>query len=305
MAEQLTYFIEDDLCNERLDTCISLLNDSITRSHAQKLIKSGNILLNGAAVSAKSTLLKVGDRLDVILPDPEPLNLQPAAIPLDIVYEDSSILIVNKPKGMVVHPAPGHTDDTLVNALLYHCPHLSGINGIDRPGIVHRIDRDTTGLLVVCKTDDAHVKISKQLAEHSITRRYYAIACGNLKEDGTVDAAIGRHPNDRKKMAVNVPNGRHAVTHYHVLERLANGKYTFIECRLETGRTHQIRVHMASLHHPLLGDTVYGPEKQPFNTNGQVLHAGILGFIHPETNEYVEFRSELPDYFQELLTKLR
>ena len=305
MPEELNFFIEEDLCSERIDTCIALLHDSITRSHAQKLLREGNVRLNGECVRQKSAHLKTGDRLTVLLPEPEPLEIVPADIPIDIVYEDSSVLIVNKPKGMVVHPAPGHFDDTLVNALLWHCPHLSGINGVSRPGIVHRIDRDTTGLLVICKTDDAHVKLSTQLASHSITRRYYAIACGKITEDGTVDAPIGRHPADRKKMAVNVPNGRRAVTHYHAIENLSGGKYTYLECRLRTGRTHQIRVHMASIHHPLLGDTVYGSPKQPYHTEGQVLHAGVLGFIHPETGEYVEFEAPLPDYFKELLEKLR
>ena len=225
--------------------------------------------------------------------------------PLDILYEDSDVILVNKPKGMVVHPAAGHYTGTLVNALMYHCrDQLSGINGVMRPGIVHRIDMNTTGVLVVCKNDFAHNSLAEQLKVHSITRVYYAIVFGNLREDeGTVHAPIGRHPTDRKKMSIHSKQGRDAITHYRVLERF--GAYTFIECRLETGRTHQIRVHMASIGHPLLGDEVYGPARQPFSLEGQTLHAGVLGFIHPRTGEYVEFSAPLPAYFEELLEKLR
>ena len=224
---------------------------------------------------------------------------------MDILYEDQDILIINKPKDMVVHPAPGHYTGTLVNAVMYHCGEdLSTINGVLRPGIVHRIDKDTTGVLVICKNDRAHRAIAEQLSVHSITRAYYAIVYNNIKEDeGTVDAPIGRMDADRKKMGINHKNGRHAVTHYRVLERF--GKYTYIECRLETGRTHQIRVHMASIGHPLLGDTVYGPSKDPFKLEGQALHAKLLGFIHPSTGQYVEFESPLPPYFTALLDRLR
>ena len=225
-------------------------------------------------------------------------------IPLDIVYEDHDVILVNKPKGMVVHPAAGHYSGTLVNALMFHCKDdLSGINGVLRPGIVHRIDMDTTGVLIACKNDLAHNSNAEQLKEHSITRRYQAIVHGVLKQDeGTVDAPIGRHPQDRKKMCINQQNGKHAVTHYKVLKRF--DKFTHIECRLETGRTHQIRVHMASLGHPLLGDAVYGPAKSPHKLQGQTLHAGILGFVHPRTGEYMEYSAPLPEYFERLLNIL-
>lgn len=232
-------------------------------------------------------------------------DIRPEDIPLDILYEDEHLLVVNKPKGMVVHPAAGHTEGTLVNAVMAHCgDNLSGINGVLRPGIVHRIDKDTTGALVICKEDAVHRDLAEQLKEHSIKRRYRAIVQGNLKEDeGTIEGPIGRHPTDRKKMAINYKNGKDAVTHYKVLERF--GQYTYIECRLETGRTHQIRVHMTSIGHPLLGDTVYGSSKNPFHLQGQTLHAMILGFRHPVTGEYIEFEAPLPDYFLKLLEKLR
>lgn len=232
------------------------------------------------------------------------LDILPEEIPLDILYEDSDILVVNKPKGMVVHPAPGHYSHTLVNAVMYHCEHnLSGINGVLRPGIVHRIDMDTTGSLLICKNDKAHQIIADQLKEHSITRRYHAIVHGNLKEDiGTIEAPIGRHPIDRKKMSTKAKNGKPAVTHYKVLHRFCN--YTYIECELETGRTHQIRVHMASIGHPILGDRLYGPSKSPFKLQGQTLHAKILGVIHPSTGKYIEFDAPLPEYFEKLLTQL-
>ena len=232
-------------------------------------------------------------------------DILPEDIPLDILYEDNDILILNKPKGMVVHPAPGHYSGTVVNAVMYHCQNeLSGINGVLRPGIVHRIDMDTTGSLVVCKNDAAHQALALQLKEHKITRKYHAIIVGNLKTDkGTVDASIGRHPIDRKRMSVHSRNGRHAVTHYRVLERFGN--YSYIECELETGRTHQIRVHMSSIGHPILGDTVYGPQKCPFNLTGQTLHAKILGITHPSTGEYMEFDAPIPEYFLKILAQLR
>ncbi len=303
MNERL-FIIEDDMNNERIDKAIAVLEPSLTRSYIQRLIQDGLVRRNGIIVKKDSTKLAANDKIEVLLPDPETLDIIAENIPLDIRYEDSDILIVNKPKGMVVHPAPGHTSGTLVNALMHHCDgNLSGINGVLRPGIVHRIDRDTTGLLVVCKNDKAHLCLSEQLAVHSITRIYSCIAEGKITENGTVDAPIGRSQNDRKKMCIR-PDGRHAVTHYFVKEPLGT-KYTYMECHLETGRTHQIRVHMSSIHHPLLGDTVYGREKQPYNTEGQVLHAGVLGFRHPNTGEYMEFRSELPDYFEKLLIKLR
>ncbi|MCR5086303.1 MAG: RluA family pseudouridine synthase [Lachnospiraceae bacterium] len=296
--------VEDNLAGIRCDRVIAEMIPEITRSFAQKLADNGSVSVNDIVLSKNNCKLKAGDKITVKLPDPEPLAIEPENIPLDIIYEDDDICIVNKPKGMVVHPAPGHSNGTLVNALLYHCGgHLSGINGIARPGIVHRIDRDTTGLLVVCKNDTAHLSLSEQLAVHSITRVYDCICEGILKEDGTIDANIGRSTKDRKKMCVTA-QGRRAVTHYFVQEPLA-GKYTYVKCRLETGRTHQIRVHMASIHHPLLGDTVYGREKQPFSTDGQVLHAGVLGFVHPRRGEYMEFQAPLPEYFEKLLNKLR
>ena len=295
---------EEDEIGKRIDVYIAEYKEELSRSRVQKLIENGLVTVNGKAVKSNYKLRK-GDILEVEIPDPEPLEIEAADIPLDIIYEDKDVAIVNKPQGMVVHPAPGHYSGTLVNALMYHCKDdLSGINGQMRPGIVHRIDKDTSGVLMIAKSDAAHNSLAQQLAVHSITRKYYAVVCGNIKEDsGTVDKPIGRSPKDRKKMAV-VQGGRRAVTHYRVLERFG-GKYTLIEAQLETGRTHQIRVHMASLGHPLLGDTVYGSEKQPFKLQGQVLHAKVLGFNHPSDGRYVEFESPLPEYFEKLLTKLR
>lgn len=276
----------------------------ITRSYLQKLLKDGSVQMNGKPVKA-STKTAVGAVIALTIPEPEEPEILPENIPLDILYEDSDVILINKPKDMVVHPAAGHYTGTLVNALMYHCKgDLSGINGVLRPGIVHRIDKDTTGVLIVCKNDRAHNALAEQLKEHSITRKYRAIVCGNLKEDeGTVDAPLGRHPQDRKKMAIVRSGGKRAVTHYRVLERFGND--TYIECQLETGRTHQIRVHMASLGHPLLGDEIYGRAKSPFKLEGQTLHAMVLGFIHPTTGEYMEFEAPLPEYFEKLLEKLR
>lgn len=295
---------EEDEIGKRIDVYIAEYKEELSRSRVQKLIENGLVTVNGKVVKSNYKLRK-GDILEVEIPDPEPLEIEAEDIPLDIIYEDKDVVIVNKPQGMVVHPAPGHYSGTLVNALMYHCKDdLSGINGQMRPGIVHRIDKDTSGVLMIAKSDAAHNSLAQQLAVHSITRKYYAVVCGNIKEDsGTVDKPIGRSPKDRKKMAV-VQGGRRAVTHYRVLERFG-GKYTLIEAQLETGRTHQIRVHMASLGHPLLGDTVYGSEKQPFKLQGQVLHAKVLGFNHPSDGRYVEFESPLPEYFEKLLTKLR
>jgi len=271
-----------------------------TRSYVGKLIDNGCVLADGKAV-AKSFKVKNGTRLTVNIPDPTPLDVVPQNIPLDIVYEDDCLLVVNKPKGMVVHPAAGNYDGTLVNALLYHCEgRLSGINGVMRPGIVHRIDKDTSGLLMVAKTDKAHNFLAEQIKEHSFLREYEAVVHGVIKEEcGTVNAPIGRHPVKRKQMAVTAENSKEAVTHYQVLERL-NG-YTHIKCKLETGRTHQIRVHMAYLGFAVAGDTVYGPKKAAPKLVGQCLHAKTLGFIHPETKEYMEFTSDLPDYFTDFL----
>ena len=295
---------EEDEIGKRIDVYIAEYKEELSRSRVQKLIENGLVTVNGKAVKSNYKLRK-GDILEVEIPDPEPLEIEAEDIPLDIIYEDKDVVIVNKPQGMVVHPAPGHYSETLVNALMYHCKDdLSGINGQMRPGIVHRIDKDTSGVIMIAKSDAAHNSLAQQLAVHSITRKYYAVVCGNIKEDsGTVDKPIGRNPKDRKKMAV-VQGGRRAVTHYRVLERFG-GKYTLIEAQLETGRTHQIRVHMASLGHPLLGVTVYGSEKQPFKLQGQVLHAKVLGFNHPSDGRYVEFESPLPKYFEKLLIKLR
>lgn len=289
---------------ERIDRFLSGDLEGLSRSYIQKLLKEGGITVNGKAVKANYKL-NAGDEILVQIPDPEPMDILPEDIPLDILYEDEDILIVNKPKGMVVHPSPGHYSHTLVNAVLFHCGgRLSGINGVLRPGIVHRIDMDTTGSLLICKNDRAHQILADDLKEHNITRRYHAVVHGNLKEDtGTVNAPIGRHPVDRKKMSTKAPNGRHAVTHYRVLERFGN--YTYIECELETGRTHQIRVHMASIGHPILGDAVYGPAKCPFKLEGQTLHAKILGIKHPSTGQYMEFDAPLPEYFETLLKRLR
>ncbi len=298
-------FTAEGFAGERADKFLSLQLEDVSRSYIQRLIKDKMVLVNGISIKANYKL-NGQEQITVQIPDAVEPDILPENIPLDILYEDEDILIVNKPKGMVVHPAAGHYSGTLVNALLYHCKDsLSGINGVMRPGIVHRIDMDTTGSLLVCKNDDAHRKLAQQLKEHSIRREYHAIVYGNISQDeGIIDAPIGRHPTDRKKMSVNYKNGKSAVTHFYVMERF--GKYTYIRCRLETGRTHQIRVHMASIHHPLLGDTVYGPSKCPFSSvKGQVLHAKTLGLIHPSTGEYMEFDAHLPEYFINLLEKLR
>ena len=289
----------------RIDKYLAEQLPDITRSYLQKLLKDGSVQMNGKPVKA-STKTAAGAVIELTIPEPEEPEILPEDIPLDILYEDSDVILINKPKDMVVHPAAGHYTGTLVNALMYHCKgDLSGINGVLRPGIVHRIDKDTTGVLIVCKNDKAHNALAEQLKEHSITRKYRAIVCGNLKEDeGTVDAPLGRHPQDRKKMAIVRTGGKRAVTHYRVLERFGN--YTYIECQLETGRTHQIRVHMASIGHPLLGDAVYGPKKCPVkNLQGQTLHAMVLGFIHPRTGAYMEFEAPLPEYFSNLLLQFR
>lgn len=296
-------FITEELAGDRIDKFLSEQYEELSRSFIQKLLKSGEVFVGQKPVKA-SYKVSEGDVITFEVPEAVEPEIVAEDIPLDIVYEDHDVILVNKPKGMVVHPAAGHYSGTLVNALMFHCKDdLSGINGVLRPGIVHRIDMDTTGVLIACKNDLAHNSIAEQLKEHSITRRYQAIVHGVLKQDeGTVDAPIGRHPQDRKKMCINQQNGKHAVTHYKVLKRF--DKFTHIECRLETGRTHQIRVHMASLGHPLLGDAVYGPAKSPHKLQGQTLHAGILGFVHPRTGEYMEYSAPLPEYFERLLNIL-
>jgi pseudouridine synthase, RluA family len=289
----------------RIDKFIALNQEDLSRTYVQKLIQEGRILANEKEVKSNYKVSE-GDCISITIPPLTELQVLPEKMELDILYEDKDIIIINKGKDMVVHPAAGHYTGTLVNGLLYHCREdLSGINGVLRPGIVHRIDRNTTGAIVVCKNDQSHQFIAEQLKVHSITRKYNAVVYQSFKEpNGSVNAPIGRHPTDRKKMAVNYKNGKEAVTHYTVLENL-NQKYAHIECALETGRTHQIRVHMASIHHPLLGDEVYGPEKDPFHLEGQALHARVLGFIHPTSKEYMEFEAPLPDYFTALLVKLR
>ncbi|MDD6456951.1 MAG: RluA family pseudouridine synthase [Lachnospiraceae bacterium] len=305
---ETTFLVEEEYEGERLDKYLSAVMEDLSRSYIQKLWKQNAVTLNGKAVKA-STRLAAGDVVWLQIPEATVPEILPEKMDLDIVYEDSDVILVNKPKGMVVHPAPGHYTGTLVNGLMEHCTDLSGINGSLRPGIVHRIDMDTTGILIACKNDRAHNCIALQLKEHSITREYRALVYGNIEEDsGTVDKPIGRNPSDRKKMAI-VPDGRHAVTHYRVLERF--GDCTWIACRLETGRTHQIRVHMSSIGHPLVGDQMYGPASGKLagigvaGLQGQCLHAGILGFVHPSTGAYMEFEAPLPAYLENMLEKLR
>lgn len=302
--DEFVFNITEDMEDERIDICVSMLIDSLSRSYIQKMIKEGHVCINGSVVKS-SYRVKAGDEVRFALPQSAEPDIAAENIPLDILYEDSDVIVVNKPKGMVVHPAAGHYSGTLVNALMYHCgTELSGINGVLRPGIVHRIDRDTTGSVIVCKNDRAHRLIAEQLKAHSINRRYHAICHGVLAEDeGVIDRPIGRHATDRKRMAVNEKCGKHAVTHYRVLKRFQ--RYTYIECVLETGRTHQIRVHMASIGHPILGDEVYASgRKCPFKLEGQTLHAKTLGFVHPATSEYLEIDAPLPAYFEHLLSVL-
>lgn len=301
----LEYTVAHQETGVRLDQFLGSKLTDVSRSFLQREIKNGNATVNGKAAKAGNKLNE-HDLVRFQMEPPKELEILPENIPLDILYEDNDIIVINKPKQMVVHPAPGHYSGTIVNALLYHCKDsLSGINGVMRPGIVHRIDQDTTGAIVVCKNDYAHRFIAEQLKEHSITRTYHAIVHNHVvKEEGTIESTIGRHPVDRKKMAMNVKNGKRAVTHYKVLDSL-NGRYTYICCNLETGRTHQIRVHMASIGNPILGDSVYGPAKCPFSLTGQTLHAKTLGFIHPTTKKYMEFDAPLPEYFQKLLRQLQ
>lgn len=312
MKEKTNYefHIDEEQKGTRLDRVLSLALPDISRNFIQKLFEKGNVKVNGNLCTLKKYKVETGDYVEIVIPEPEKLEIEAEDIPLDIVYEDDDVLIVNKPKGMVVHPAVGNYTGTLVNAIMFHCgSRLSSINGVVRPGIVHRIDKDTSGLLMIAKNDAAHESLSAQLSEHSITRRYQALVYHNIKEDeGTVDAPIGRDPANRLRQAVtDASHGKRAVTHYKVLERF--GKFTLIEAKLETGRTHQIRVHMAHIKHPLAGDLVYGPKKTglklPPDCAGQMLHAKVLGFVHPKTKEYMEFDSPLPPYFEEVLDGLR
>ncbi len=300
---QLTYTLDQ---SERVDKYLSTCFDIYTRNQLQKWIKDGHIRVNNKPIKSNYKLSK-GDCIDIQEPEAQELDIVAQNIPIDIVYEDDQLLVVNKPRGMVVHPAAGNQDGTLVNAIMYHCKgRLSSINGVIRPGIVHRIDKDTTGLLVVCKTDIAHQSIAAQLKDHSSHRRYEALVYNNIKSDeGTIEGSIGRSPHDRKKMAIHVPNGKDAVTHYRVLERLDSNQYTYVSLNLETGRTHQIRVHMTSIGNPLIGDPIYGPSKGAFAAKGQMLHARELGFIHPTTRDYIQFNVDPPDDFMHVLNVLR
>ena len=303
-ANRYDFIIDEKMQGTRLDVVLSFSIPDVSRSFIQKLIEEGNILIDDKVCKSKKEKLKAGQNVSAFIPEPKLLEVEPQNIALNIVYEDQQLLVVDKPKGMVVHPAPGNSDGTLVNALMYHCgDRLSKINGVIRPGIVHRIDKDTSGLLMVAKTDLAHNFLAAQLKEHSITRRYEAIVYNSFSNQaGTVDAPIGRDPQNRLRQAV-VGNGRKAITHYSVIENL--GKLSLIEARLETGRTHQIRVHMAYIKHPLLGDTIYGPKTNKYNAEGQMLHAKILGFVHPTTKEYMEFESKRPESFNLILNKIR
>lgn len=293
----------DSDSGKRVDVFLTEKIEGYSRTYFKKLIEDDMVKIDGRAKKANYKL-SAGQNLDITLPDPVELEVEPEDIEIDVVYEDDDLLVVNKPQGMVVHPAHGNYSGTLVNGLLKRCDGLSGINGIIRPGIVHRIDKDTSGIIVVAKTNEAHMDLSRQLKEHSINRKYIALLEGRLKEEaGTIDAPIGRDPANRKKMAVVNKNSKNAITHYKVLELFESN--TLIEARLETGRTHQIRVHMAHIGHPVVGDPVYGYRKQKFKLNGQLLHAALLGFVHPRTKEYMEFTAPLPGYFQEILDKLR
>lgn len=299
--EETIFTIEENFEGERIDKYLTKIFTDQSRSYLQGLIEKGNVLVNDKSVKSNYKL-KIYDEVKVTIPEPLILKAEPENIPINIVYEDSDVIVVNKPQGMVVHPAPGNYTGTLVNGLLYHCNDLSTINGVIRPGIVHRIDKDTSGILVIAKNDNSHNFLSEQLRDHSMKREYYAVVEGVLKQDkGTIDKPLGRNKKDRLKMGI-VEGGKRAVTHYEVLERYKSN--TLIKCILETGRTHQIRVHMASIGHPLIGDPLYGFKKQKYKLEGQMLHAKVLGFIHPSSKEYMEFSSELPGYFKDLIEKL-
>ncbi|SCJ54891.1 Ribosomal large subunit pseudouridine synthase D [uncultured Clostridium sp.] len=301
--EEIILKITEENNRERIDKYLSTVIEGKTRSFIQGLIEDKAVTVNGKIIKSNYKL-KSNDEIIIILPEPIELDVKAENIDLNIIYEDSDVIVINKPKNMVVHPAPGNYTGTLVNGLLYHCKDLSGINGVIRPGIVHRIDKDTTGILVIAKNDESHNSLAKQFKDHSIKREYYALVEGRFsKESGTIDKPLGRNKKDRLKMDI-VEDGRRAVTHYEVLEQYDKG-VSLIKCTLETGRTHQIRVHMASIGHPLIGDQTYGYKKQKFKIEGQALHAKTLGFIHPTTGEYIEFTSDLPEYFEELIKKLR
>ncbi len=301
--KEFKFKIEETNVNERIDTFLSTNIENFTRNNIQKNITDGNVTVNGKVVKSNYKL-RINDEIIFTTEEPIELEVTKTEMDLNVVYEDDYVIVINKDQGVVVHPAPGHYEDTLVNGLMHHCEgNLSGINGVMRPGIVHRIDKDTSGVIVIAKNDIAHNDLAKQFFDHTITRKYYAIVCGNVKEEtGTIDKPIGRAKQDRKKMAID-PEGRRAVTHYKVIERF--GKFTLIEAKLETGRTHQIRVHLASIGHPLLGDTVYNKSKITYKLDGQALHAKVLGFIHPKTKEYMEFETELPDYFAKVVKKMQ
>lgn len=304
MVDAFIFTVDETQAGERIDKFLCANITTLTRSAVQKVIDSGTVTVGGIAVT-KNYKVRAGDKIAVQMPQNRELDVEPQNIPLDIRYEDDDLLVVNKPKGMVVHPAPGNPDGTLVNALLYHCKgSLSGINGVIRPGIVHRIDKDTSGLLVVAKTDFAHLSLAEQVAAHSFSREYQTVVYGRMNtESGTVDAPIGRHPTDRKKMAVTQKNSKHAVTHFFVETQYRD--FTHLRVQLETGRTHQIRVHMAYIGHPVAGDPVYGPKKVITSLGGQCLHAGHIGFKHPRTRQIIEIDSELPEYFEAFLRGLR
>ena len=303
--ETYVFQIEEESKGTRVDRVLSLLLTESSRSYIQKLIEKGNVKIDGTVCAAKNYKVSAGQKVELIMPEAEELKVEAEDIPLHIVYEDEDVLVVDKPAGMVVHPGAGNYHGTLVNGIMYHCgERLSSINGVIRPGIVHRIDKDTSGLLMIAKNNMAHESLSAQLAEHSITRRYIALVYGNFaEEEGVIDQPIGRDPSNRLRMAVTPSHSKNAVTHWKVLERFGN--YTLIEARLETGRTHQIRVHMAYIRHPLAGDTVYGPKRQKLTEEGQLLHARVLGFRHPHTGEYLEFESPLPERFVRILKRLR
>lgn len=304
MPEMLFFTITQEFDNERIDKVISQVFEDISRSTAQKLIEQNNVTVDGRIINKKYKV-NLGEKIELTPPKLQEINVQPQQIKLDILFEDDDLLVVNKPKGMVVHPAVGNLDNTLVNALLFHCDgKLSDINGGIRPGILHRIDKDTSGLLIVAKNNDSHIELAKQIKEHSFTREYRAVVHGNIKTDsGTINAPIGRSKKDRKKMTVTTENSKNAITHYEVIERFCG--YTYLKIMLETGRTHQIRVHMAKRGNPVAGDIVYGQKNTPKHLNGQCLHAMRIGFVHPKTHEYLEFSSELPEYFSSFLNILK